>query len=305
MVACGDSGSGGGGSGGNSGGNGGQGGTAGSPEAGGGGQGGSPVVPEGCTLITYAGGDKLYSANGVGFEFSPSAGSNEPEVVIVSPTEGGVTSLGLVSFASEDAPIFSGAIRDAVDLLTYEPGDMDGQILVAVAGTVTLEAAPTYPTQFKARVKGTLSKVQYRELDQNGLVIPGGECLYLEEASFDASDLDASCGTFPEADGFCMSNYVDMGHDCNPITNDGCEPNEVCDYGGNFRCYADPVTQNVCEPCDNTNKVLCKQGMTCDSDFDSVGKCFKYCCTDADCGAGGSCVSYSFATNIGVCFTAN
>ena len=271
-----------------------------------GGDGGMIEVPEGCSLITYAGNDTLFGSNGAGFDFEPSAGGAKREVVVVSPQLDIDPELGLVSFSQPTSAVTSLAIRDAVtDLINYEPGDMDGQQFKAVTGTLNVTAAPATPTQFKARLAGTLSKVEYRELGPDFMVLPGGECLYLHEATFDLGGYDVACEDAAPSNGTCFDEFVNLGQDCNPLNNDGCVAGEICDFGGDyFKCY--PVVGNevgLCEECTyEAGGPACEAGFTCDADFQEVGTCYKFCCVDEDCGTNGACVSYGYLTNIGVCF---
>jgi hypothetical protein len=291
VVSCGDSGSQGGGGGGGGGSGAGAAGAGAAGASGGGGSdggGGTIDVPEGCSLITQASDAELSSARAVLFDFEPSAGGGKREVVVVTPVKTGVTALELNTFNgfANGVEVTSVAIYDAVtDLINYEPGDMDGKQLVAVAGSVTIEAAPDYATQFKGRIRGTLSEVVYRELDEEGNVIPDGDCVYLHAAEFDAADYDAMCEVSFTGSGACFADYLDMGHECNPITNEPCAAGDA----------------GLCEPCSNTDMQFCRAGMTCDADFEATGKCFKFCCTDDDCGTNGECIAYPFVTNLGVC----
>jgi hypothetical protein len=307
-VSCGDSGSQGGGGSGATGGSGaGASGAGAAGATGGGGTGGDGGtiidVPEGCSLITQASDSVLSSASSIRFDFAPTAGGGKPEVVVVTPIKRGVTALELNTFNgfANGAEVTSVAIYDAVtDLINYDPGDMDGKQLVAVGGSVTIDAAPDYATQFKGRIRGTLSKVIYRELDEDDEVIPDGDCVYLHEGAFDTAPYDAMCEESFTGSGACFADYLGLGHECNPITNEPCAADEACDLSFVFECVpAGPA--GLCEACNNTAMEFCGRGLTCDADVDSVGKCFKYCCADDDCGTNGECIPYPFVTNIGVC----
>lgn len=306
VFACGDSGSqagGGGASGGSGAGAAGTGAAGGSGGGGQGGQGGTIDVPEGCALITQTGEAELSSARAVLFDFAPTAGGGKREVVVVTPVKTGVTALELNTFNgfAPGVEVTSVAIYDAVtDLINYDPGDMDGKQLVAVAGSVTIDAAPDYATQFKGRIRGTLSKVVYRELDGEGEILPDGDCVYLHQATFDTADYDAMCETSFTGSGACFADYLDLGHECNPITNEPCAADEACDLVSVFECVPAGDAE-LCDPCNNTAMEFCGRGLTCDSDFEATGKCFKFCCTDDDCGTNGECVAYPFTTNLGVC----
>lgn len=305
LVACGDDSpatGGSGGSGGAGGGDGGSGNTGGSETGGG--------VPDGCTEITQkTDGTTLFSIGGVGFVFDPPMGLDGDDVVVVSPQNLGVTATGSSTLNALDSKVISFAVVDAItDLINAEFGDMDGRLFVAVEGRVNIEKAPSYATQFKGRVKATLSDVKYLELDENQDVITDGDCFFLKEGSVDAGDWVADCDaptdvTTTPSGGTCL-DWEEIGHDCNPITNEGCASTQICDWGGYFRCY-DKVgdEEPICGECDTVDGPLCQVGMTCDSDGNG-GTCYRYCCTNDDCGAGATCIAYSFApTGVGVCLT--
>ncbi len=305
LVACGDSGTGAGGQGGqNTGG-----------EASGGGGGGTGLcpaaeVPAGCTPVSKVGAaSTLYSISGVGFEFEPAMDFNEPDVIVVtlSNTHIGQVPLGSQELNAYNGVVWSVASIDAVtDLINADPAAMDGRLFVATSGTVDIDAAPDYGTQFKGLIAGSLCNVAYREVDLDLEVIEGGDCLFLAEGTFDASAYDADCAAPVDvantpSGGACMQDWQAVGHNCNPVNNEGCTATQICDFGGYFQCY-DVVGDEVglCEACDNLDGPLCGVGLTCDSDSDT-GRCHRYCCQDADCGPGASCVSYAYVVGVGVC----
>ena len=96
----------------------------------------------------------------------------------------------------------------------------------------------------------------------------------------------------------CLSNLCDVDctppapPTCNPVTGDTCDlgSGEACDLGddgmggASFQCFPAPNDVALCGACDNSNGPFCEQGYHCDTDT-----CAKYCCTDADCGAGNVC----------------
>jgi hypothetical protein len=105
---------------------------------------------------------------------------------------------------------------------------------------------------------------------------------------------DMSCtapATAPSA-GSCVT--VDgTKNKCNPITNQGCDTaaGEACDFGSaGFECYPSPPanTEALCAACDLTNGPACLPGSSCVNAIGDAGatKCARFCCTDADCGAG-------------------
>jgi len=276
---------------------------------GGGGGGNTDWLPAGCKLITQKGTTSIYySIDAVGFPIDPSSGGPGEEVVVVSPNFMGKFVPGSYELTGPDGDVIIFAIEDAVtQLIGHPPDAMDGRDFAATAGTVRFDVTPSYGTQFQGRVKGSLSHVIFSELDASFAVIDGGECWGIDSATFDASDADASCAapadpsTAPSG-GACFSDYLALGHDCNPVTNDGCMPGETCDLGTNFQCSPLTGTEtSVCGQCDNANDEYCGLGLTCDSYADK-GKCFRYCCTDEDCGAGNTCVAY-YGFGVGVCMS--
>jgi hypothetical protein len=83
------------------------------------------------------------------------------------------------------------------------------------------------------------------------------------------------------------------GGECNPVTGAGCPSDgSSCDLDsttGMFACFGPPNTAVVCGSCDDTT-TFCGSGLTCVLPANSTqGSCYQYCCTDADCGAGGTC----------------
>ncbi|NUP05726.1 MAG: hypothetical protein HOW73_06660 [Polyangiaceae bacterium] len=276
--------------------------------------GGSPPSdpPEECgsvTEITQSGDSKLYSTLSVGFEFLPSMGSGDKnEVVAVSPKQAGVVPTDTTAFMAFDGDVVSTASVDAVDDLINAGVDaMDGRLFVAIAGTVTITGSPSVGTQFKGRVTGTLSDVYYIDIDADFMPLPGGECFHLAEGTFDASSFQADCEAPVDiantpSGGACF-DWENKGHSCNPITNEGCNADEICDWAGYFDCF--PVVGNevgLCGDCQSPD-TACQVGMTCDNDG-TTGKCHRYCCTDEDCGPSGACIAYAFAPiGVGVCMS--
>jgi hypothetical protein len=95
---------------------------------------------------------------------------------------------------------------------------------------------------------------------------------------------------------------------CNPVTQEGCDAKngEACDVqksGGNvgFQCYPGKNDAKLCGECDGTNGPFCAPGTSCDGTL-----CARFCCADADCGAGATCDKSAFspAYDLGVCHTA-
>ena len=96
----------------------------------------------------------------------------------------------------------------------------------------------------------------------------------------------------------CIGNSCDVEctppapPSCNPVTGEPCDlaKGEACDLGsdGNggssFQCFPAPNDAALCAACDNTAGPFCQGGLHCDTNT-----CAKYCCSDADCGAGNVC----------------
>lgn len=274
--------------------------------SGGGASGCAQAHPE-CTALHQKGdGKTLYSANGLGFEVDEQLGEAAlPDVVVVSPQTNGTVKTGTTKLIGMDGLVVSFVSVDAVtDLINYD-GRVPGPLYVGTSGTATIDQGIDYGSQFQARVAGTLANVVYQELDDNYDVIEGGKCLCLDSGTFDAADRDIACGAPAAAPSGSCFDWQMLGHDCSPFTNEGCMPGEICDFGGYFKCYPlDGSEVDVCATCNNDTGPHCLQGATCDGNNDD-GKCTRFCCTDADCGTGGSCVAYAIggATNLGICLT--
>jgi hypothetical protein len=94
----------------------------------------------------------------------------------------------------------------------------------------------------------------------------------------------------------------DIGADqCNPVTGVGCPADgSTCDLdvgSGHFACFPPPNTIDVCGACDDST-TFCGSDLTCVLPSQaSTGVCYRYCCTDADCGAGGICDT-AFAASV-------
>lgn len=90
---------------------------------------------------------------------------------------------------------------------------------------------------------------------------------------------------------------------CNPVTNAGCGvAGSACDVSpsNGFICYEPPNNKRTCGQSCGSNVGFCEGGYTCQ---DKV--CMRYCCADADCGAGNSCDhSVLGRPDAGVCVTA-
>jgi hypothetical protein len=96
----------------------------------------------------------------------------------------------------------------------------------------------------------------------------------------------------PPSNGTCVQ--VGGAIECNPVTNAGCAANEACDSNGNgYECYPATAPDNkTCgQDCGNGPGLgFCAGKLSCvDVGGANAGKCGRYCCTDADCGASGKC----------------
>ena len=107
------------------------------------------------------------------------------------------------------------------------------------------------------------------------------------------------------------ANDAGSGVECNPVTNTGCTGGKACDQGADatsgdfngFICYPPPNTATVCQSCDFldvNNGPFCGPGLTCEAlTMDgTVAVCAQYCCTDADCGSAGTCVTSQMGTSL-------
>lgn len=92
---------------------------------------------------------------------------------------------------------------------------------------------------------------------------------------------------------------------CNPVTNAPCDTaaGQACDVGqGGFQCYDPPNNNDLCAACGD-QAGYCKAGMTCAGTGanNDVPKCVRFCCSNEDCGAMGSCNFESSYKPVGVC----
>lgn len=135
----------------------------------------------------------------------------------------------------------------------------------------------------------------------------GGACDPSNQTAADAlascasSSCAAECGP-PTIDPFCTAPAtapsagscvtIDATNLCNPVTNAGCNAaaGESCDFdgAGGFKCWAPPPanTAALCAACDVTAGPACLPTSTCMATPAGTTACARFCCTDADCGAG-------------------
>jgi hypothetical protein len=82
------------------------------------------------------------------------------------------------------------------------------------------------------------------------------------------------------------------GDECNPVTAAGCSSEgSSCDLApsGYFACFPPPNTADICGSCDSNVGPFCAAELTCVALGAGPGACYRYCCTNADCGPGGIC----------------
>src|SRR5262249_27231286 len=89
---------------------------------------------------------------------------------------------------------------------------------------------------------------------------------------------------------------------CNPVTNQGCQPGEACDFGmAAFVCHPPPNDAMLCEKCSNSNPgPFCGGGMHCLEDL-GLAKCAHFCCDDCDCGSGTCDLTLTGIMGLGFC----
>ncbi|MFO0762880.1 MAG: hypothetical protein U0359_40970 [Byssovorax sp.] len=110
---------------------------------------------------------------------------------------------------------------------------------------------------------------------------------------------DSTCAVPAGGKGACVVMSADVT--CNPITNEPCNTamGQACDTNGaGFQCYDPPNDKKLCETCGSQDG-FCAGGLTC------LGTCARFCCDNADCGAGTCDMSFGFASNVGVCIGGN
>ena len=114
---------------------------------------------------------------------------------------------------------------------------------------------------------------------------------------------DATCTVpaAPPSGGSCVTLTTAIA--CNPVTNAPCTTGQSCDFadmGMGYKCYDPPNDVKICGACDAQKGPFCEGGSTCDN-----GLCVKYCCTDADCGAGKCDKTNMFPGGAGECLGGN
>jgi hypothetical protein len=106
--------------------------------------------------------------------------------------------------------------------------------------------------------------------------------------------LPFACTSTTGADGAGGGTSV-SSDECNPVTSAGCVgAGTDCDIdfgSGFFVCYAPPNTVAVCGECSDDGST-CSAGLTCLLPAGApTPSCYRYCCTNTDCGPGGVCDS--------------
>lgn len=105
----------------------------------------------------------------------------------------------------------------------------------------------------------------------------------------------------PPTNGACVQTGA-PGYQCNPITNSPCAAGEACDFDGTkFVCFPGSNTQTACGACSTSQGPFCVGGFTCEG---GKGVCTHYCCANADCAPGTSCVMQP-PTVLGICQAAS
>ena len=112
----------------------------------------------------------------------------------------------------------------------------------------------------------------------SGAPLPAGEGTGggLPNLVCDDGGLEASFDALPDVDGKCFP----ASSACDPITNYGCAPQEVCALSaeGVPGCEPGPHSAGPGQPCDNSG-LSCAAGYFCGKSI----RCEKLCCADADC----------------------
>ncbi len=125
--------------------------------------------------------------------------------------------------------------------------------------------------------------------------------------------LPAACTSSDGAGGTGGGSTI-TADECNPVTGAGCTgEGAACDLddgSGYFVCFPPPNTAAACGTCDDSS-TTCGQSLTCIQTASApTASCYRYCCTDEDCGPGGSCDAVVADTylsvrspndNVGVC----
>jgi hypothetical protein len=125
-------------------------------------------------------------------------------------------------------------------------------------------------------------------VDEVGLFGCGTACVGVK---LPACDAPATAGS----KGSCFQKGSST---CNPVTNDSCAADEACDLNvqtGFFECFPPDNTVIQCGACD-VNGPFCTGTLHC---FNQ--QCARFCCTDADCGASGTCDTALSQDGVGLC----
>jgi hypothetical protein len=120
----------------------------------------------------------------------------------------------------------------------------------------------------------------------------------------------------PPSTGSCVTTST-SGVACNPVTNAPCVAGQACDITVDstsemvtgFTCYDGPNDATLCAPCSTTGGASCGGGLSCADVSATFLACARFCCTDADCGAGrclttdgqGRALFGAVASGLGLC----
>ncbi len=123
------------------------------------------------------------------------------------------------------------------------------------------------------------------------------------------TDVDVTCSVPAPIPGTVQGACISVGGDieCNPVTNEFCDSakGEACDFEGKgYHCYPGQNVRALCETCGPTSAAgQCKPGSTCLPGPE--GKCGKFCCSSAECGAGKCDKSAALPGGVGYCIGGN
>jgi hypothetical protein len=97
----------------------------------------------------------------------------------------------------------------------------------------------------------------------------------------------------PPSAGSCVTTNT-SGISCNPVTNVSCDGGQACDITVDsssemvtgFTCYDGPNDATLCGACSVNGGASCGGGLSCANVSPTWLACARFCCSDADCGAG-------------------
>jgi hypothetical protein len=122
----------------------------------------------------------------------------------------------------------------------------------------------------------------------------------------------------PPSGGSCVTTSSSIT--CNPVTNAPCAVGQACDIKVDsssemvtgFACYDGPNDAALCAACSVTGGASCGGGLSCANVSPTWLACARFCCSDADCGAGrclttdgqGRSLFGTVASGLGLCAAA-